>query len=227
MSKLFLAALAALTLNATAQELGIPQASDTQSTKTPTANEARTLVMVGVPLAAPNSLSVFSSADGATFTTLASEAYADDTLRDPSLLRADDGTYYVSYTARDGVAVIRSRDLKHWERTDALPAGTARSTASGKAAAANMLASASVVAVDRAAFAQAVQPKGRPKRIGWDQYSMTVDGQRVVVWSGEIHPFRLPSPSLWRDVLQKMKAVGFNAVAFYFDWGYHSPAPGV
>lgn len=70
-------------------------------------------------------------------------------------------------------------------------------------------------------------PQGRPKAVSWDQYSMKVDGKRVVVWSGEIHPFRLPNPSLWRDVMQKMKALGFNGVAFYFDWGYHSPAPGV
>src|SRR5215468_10415609 len=42
-----------------------------------------------------------------------------------------------------------------------------------------------------------------------------------------MHPFRLPSPQLWRDVLQKMKASGFNTVSIYFDWAYHSPAPGV
>jgi beta-galactosidase GanA len=32
---------------------------------------------------------------------------------------------------------------------------------------------------------------------------------------------------LWRDVLQKMKASGFNTVTFYFDWSYHSPKQGV
>ena len=63
--------------------------------------------------------------------------------------------------------------------------------------------------------------------VAFDQYSMLIDGRRTFVWSGEMHPFRLPSPALWRDVLQKMKAVGFNTVSFYFDWGYHSPAPGV
>jgi hypothetical protein len=64
-------------------------------------------------------------------------------------------------------------------------------------------------------------------KVTWDEHSLKVDGKRIVVWSGEMHPFRLPNPSLWRDVIQKMKAAGFNAVAFYFDWGYHSPAPGV
>ncbi|MCU1657010.1 MAG: beta-galactosidase, partial [Pseudonocardiales bacterium] len=34
------------------------------------------------------------------------------------------------------------------------------------------------------------------------------------------------SPSLWLDVLQKMKAAGFNAASIYFDWAYHSPKQG-
>jgi beta-galactosidase GanA len=54
-----------------------------------------------------------------------------------------------------------------------------------------------------------------------------VDGKRTVLWSGEFHPYRLPSPDLWRDVLQKLKASGYNAVSVYFDWGYHSPRQGV
>jgi beta-galactosidase len=53
-----------------------------------------------------------------------------------------------------------------------------------------------------------------------------VDGKRIFLYSGEIHPFRLPSPSLWLDVLQKIKAAGFNGISCYFDWGYHSAAPG-
>ncbi len=84
------------------------------------------------------------------------------------------------------------------------------------------------VLADRAQdVAAAVRPRGKPRQVGWDPYSLTVGGKRIVVWSGEIHPFRLPDPAQWRDVIQKMKAVGFNGVSFYFDWGYHSPAPGV
>ena len=64
-------------------------------------------------------------------------------------------------------------------------------------------------------------------KITWDKYSLKVDGQRVFSWGGEFHPFRMPSPDLWRDILQKMKASGYNTVAIYFDWGYHSPKPGV
>ncbi|MEU8803774.1 beta-galactosidase [Spirillospora sp. NPDC048819] len=62
--------------------------------------------------------------------------------------------------------------------------------------------------------------------VDYDRYSLIVDGERVLLWSGEFHYFRLPSPALWRDVLEKMKAAGFNGVSLYFNWGYHSPAPG-
>ncbi len=64
------------------------------------------------------------------------------------------------------------------------------------------------------------------KKITWDKYSLMVDGERINVWSGEIHPFRLPSPSLWRDLLQKLKATGYNGVGLYFDWGYHTGEKG-
>lgn len=67
---------------------------------------------------------------------------------------------------------------------------------------------------------------GREHTVGFDRYSMLIDGRRVVLWSGEMHPFRLPSPSLWRDVLQKLRAHGYNTVSVYVSWNYHSPAPG-
>ncbi|WP_348693105.1 beta-galactosidase [Duganella fentianensis] len=94
---------------------------------------------------------------------------------------------------------------------------------SGTAAMATSLHASSVAAT----ALRAATPRKAAHQISWDQYSLKVDGRRIMVWSGEIHPFRLPNPALWRDVIQKMKALGFNAVAFYFDWGYHSPAPGV
>ncbi|MED7823194.1 beta-galactosidase [Streptomyces chiangmaiensis] len=67
---------------------------------------------------------------------------------------------------------------------------------------------------------------GRRHTVDFDRYSMIVDGGRIVLWSGEVHPFRLPSPSLWRDVLQKLRAHGYNTVSAYVSWNYHSPAPG-
>ncbi|MFG3150951.1 beta-galactosidase [Streptomyces sp. NPDC048219] len=63
-------------------------------------------------------------------------------------------------------------------------------------------------------------------RVAFDRHSLLVDGRRLVLWAGELHPFRLPSPSLWRDVLQKMRAYGFNAVVVPVAWNQHSPAPG-
>ena len=68
---------------------------------------------------------------------------------------------------------------------------------------------------------------GSAHTVTLDRYSLLIDGQRIYLWAGEFHYWRLPSPDLWRDVLEKMKAAGFNAVNIYFHWGYHSPAPGV
>ena len=53
-----------------------------------------------------------------------------------------------------------------------------------------------------------------------------IDGKRQIIWAAEFQVFRLPSPSLWRDVLQKYKAIGLNGISLYFNWGYHSPHPG-
>jgi beta-galactosidase GanA len=68
---------------------------------------------------------------------------------------------------------------------------------------------------------------GHPHRVTYDRYSVKIAGQRLVIWSGEFHMFRLPSPMLWRDVLEKIRAAGFNTVSLYFSWAYFSPAPGV
>ncbi|MDT0468527.1 beta-galactosidase [Streptomyces gibsoniae] len=75
----------------------------------------------------------------------------------------------------------------------------------------------------------AAAPASTPRAhtVSLDGYSFLVDGKRTYLWSGEFHYFRLPSPDLWRDIFQKMKAAGFNSTSLYFDWGYHSPKPGV
>jgi beta-galactosidase GanA len=73
----------------------------------------------------------------------------------------------------------------------------------------------------------AAKPAPPAHTVTFDNYSFLVDGHRTYLWSGEFHYFRLPSPDLWRDIFQKMKAAGFNTTSLYFDWGYHSPAPGV
>jgi beta-galactosidase GanA len=33
-----------------------------------------------------------------------------------------------------------------------------------------------------------------------------VNGERLFLWSGEVHYWRLPVPELWIDILQKIKA---------------------
>lgn len=83
-----------------------------------------------------------------------------------------------------------------------------------------------VISEDTAQLERVTAPKAKPKTIAWDRHSLIIDGKREMIFGGEFHPFRLPSPSLWRDVIQKMKASGLNAVAFYFAWGYHSAKPG-
>lgn len=65
-----------------------------------------------------------------------------------------------------------------------------------------------------------------PHKVTWDGHSFLVDGARLNVFSGEFHYWRLPAPEQWRDILQKIKASGFNAVSLYAFWGYHSDAPG-
>lgn len=73
---------------------------------------------------------------------------------------------------------------------------------------------------------KALAPAAPAHTVTWDRHSLMIDGKRVMIWSGEMQPFRLPSPSMWRDVIQKMKATGYNSVTLYIDWGYHSPKQG-
>ncbi|KAH8708643.1 glycoside hydrolase superfamily [Phaeosphaeriaceae sp. PMI808] len=63
---------------------------------------------------------------------------------------------------------------------------------------------------------------GLNKVVQWDHYSFKVGGKRLFVFSGEIHYWRIPVPEVWEDLLEKIKAAGFTAFAFYGNWGYHS-----
>jgi beta-galactosidase GanA len=86
---------------------------------------------------------------------------------------------------------------------------------------------ATIVVLAAALGCAAAPAQAAHHTITYDRYSFMLDGQRVWLWSGEFHYFRLPNPDLWRDQLEKLKASGFNAVSLYFSWAYHSPAPGV
>jgi len=63
--------------------------------------------------------------------------------------------------------------------------------------------------------------------ITFDQYSLLLNGKRLVILSGEFHYWRLPAPDLWPDILKKIRAAGYNAVRIVFPWSYHSPSPGI
>ncbi|KAL4919832.1 glycosyl hydrolases family 35-domain-containing protein [Aspergillus aurantiobrunneus] len=48
------------------------------------------------------------------------------------------------------------------------------------------------------------------------------NGERVFSLSGEFHPFSLPVPEMWVDVMEKIKAIGMNTVSFYSHWGFYA-----
>nr|WP_190177197.1 beta-galactosidase [Streptomyces naganishii] len=131
-------------------------------------------------------------------------------------------------SARIGSEAARPGRRRWWRTvlsaaaTVALTAGMTTGAAAGVAAPA---AARGAGGTAPPATAPAAGP--RAHTVSLDGYSFLVDGRRTYLWSGEFHYFRLPSPDLWRDIFQKMKAAGFNSTSLYFDWGYHSPKPGV
>ncbi|KAG9100344.1 hypothetical protein FRC07_010421 [Ceratobasidium sp. 392] len=87
------------------------------------------------------------------------------------------------------------------------------------------LVSATSVALAQNTTVWPVHDTGLSKVVQWDHYSLMVNGQRLFVWSGEFHYWRIPVPEVWRDILTKVKAAGFTAVSVYGNWGYHSASP--
>ncbi|MEN3582998.1 beta-galactosidase [Streptomyces sp. ZYX-F-203] len=67
---------------------------------------------------------------------------------------------------------------------------------------------------------------GRRHRVVRDGHTVLVDGRREPLRPGEFSPSRLPSPHLWRDVLQRTRAHGYNAVVVPVAWNHHCPSPG-
>lgn len=55
---------------------------------------------------------------------------------------------------------------------------------------------------------------GLNKVVQWDHYSFKVNDQRLFVFSGELHYWRIPVPEVWEDLLEKIKAAGFTACKF-------------
>ncbi|KAJ6579095.1 glycoside hydrolase family 35 protein [Mycena vulgaris] len=67
----------------------------------------------------------------------------------------------------------------------------------------------------------------RTDQVQFDNFSLILQGQRVFLHSGEFHTFRLPVPSLWPDILEKVKAAGLNGVSVYTHMGLINPSRGV
>ncbi|KAJ0419172.1 putative beta-galactosidase [Aspergillus carlsbadensis] len=78
----------------------------------------------------------------------------------------------------------------------------------------------------RALATPAIRDNPRQDIVTWDKYSVLVNGERIMLLAGEFHPFRIPSPGLWLDIFQKVRALGYSAVSFYIDWALVEHEPG-
>lgn len=67
----------------------------------------------------------------------------------------------------------------------------------------------------------------RQDAVTFDEHSLFINGERLFLYSGEFHPFRLPVPGLWLDIFQKIRALGYNGVSFYVDWAVLEGTQGV
>jgi beta-galactosidase GanA len=86
---------------------------------------------------------------------------------------------------------------------------------------------ASASAPDSAVTQWPLHSDGLNQVVQWDHYSFLVNGKRGFIFAGDWHYWRLPVPEMWEDILQKIKAAGFNAFTFYGHWGFHAPQPDV
>ena len=138
--------------------------------------------------------------------------------------------HVVSYTVTSsGGQTVTATVPNDWAIVDGLTNGTSYSftvTANTSSGPAGTSAASNAVTPAPIASPKDVL-RGSPQQVTYDQYSLKVGGKRVFITAGEFDPWRTPSPSLWLDDLQKMKADGYNAVTVYFDWDYSSPGPGV
>ncbi len=59
-----------------------------------------------------------------------------------------------------------------------------------------------------------------PQIIRYDNNTFYVNGKETFIFSGSFHYFRC-DPNQWMDILQKIKAAGFNTVDTYVPWNFH------
>lgn len=70
-----------------------------------------------------------------------------------------------------------------------------------------------------------IENNGITQLVEWDHYSLIYNNERAFDFGGEFHPFRIPVPEMWQDIIEKVKAIGMNSVSYYSHWGYHSSDP--
>lgn len=136
----------------------------------------------------------------------------------------------VSYTVTSsGGQSVTAKVPNDWAIVDGLSDGTAYTfTVSANTSGGTSGPTATTSSVTPAKIAPPANVDlGQPQQVSYDQHSVIIGGKPVFITAGEFDPWRTPSPSLWLDDLQKMKADGYNAVTVYFDWDYSSPSPGV
>ncbi len=61
--------------------------------------------------------------------------------------------------------------------------------------------------------------------VRFDRQSLLLDRQRTLIRAAEFHYWRLPARELWKEVLLRIRAAGYNAVDVYYQWAFHSPRP--
>ncbi|MEM1548644.1 MAG: beta-galactosidase [Thermoproteota archaeon] len=61
--------------------------------------------------------------------------------------------------------------------------------------------------------------------VGFNGKSLTINGNPVFIYSGEIHYFRIPK-ALWEDRIIKLKRAFLNCASTYFAWNWHEQKEG-
>ena len=61
--------------------------------------------------------------------------------------------------------------------------------------------------------------------VDYTNHQFVKDGQPFRYISGSIHYMRV-HPDYWNDRLQRIRALGLNAVQVYVPWNLHEPTPG-
>ncbi|KAJ1401214.1 Glycoside hydrolase, family 35, partial [Sesbania bispinosa] len=61
--------------------------------------------------------------------------------------------------------------------------------------------------------------------VTYDGRSLTIDGQRKILFSGSIH-YPRSTPQMWPDLIAKAKQGGLDVIQTYVFWNLHEPQPG-